>query len=510
MTRFDSHVRFAALCLLFAVLALAGCHATETAAEDRPAGPPNILILTADDLNYDSIGVFGCKVPAITPNIDRLASQGVRFTHAHVNTAVCQPCRQSWMTGRFPHNNGAEGFEPIDPDVPTLPAELKKLGYLNGILGKEIHHQPTEQYAWDFIPFKTEDPPVWRHGHARHPELFHRYSGKFFEMAKAQDRPFFLIANSHDPHRPFIGNDARAWGDHPLPVTRTFTPEQIEMFGYLPDIPKVREEVAQYFGNVYRCDENIGSVLRALKESGLEDNTLVIFLADHGAAFPFAKAQCYLNSTQTPLIVKWPGKVKPGTVDEEHFVTGIDLMPTVLQAVGLAPPAGLEGESLVPLLKGEDQAGRDYAFSTFYQIFARVRYPMRKVQGEDFAYIYNFWADGELGMTGDSTGGITWRAMIEAGKRDPAIAERVELYRHRVPEEFYDVKNDPDGLNNLANDPAYADALARYQKQMLAMMKQYKDPAYEAYRERNTPGVIEAFMADQREKAEQTGRNTRF
>jgi N-sulfoglucosamine sulfohydrolase len=496
--------------LLFAVFTLAGCRSSGTAAQDKPTGPPNILILTADDLNYDSVGAFGCKVPGITPNIDRLASQGMRFTRAHVNTAVCQPCRQSWMTGRFPHNNGAEGFEPIDPDVPTLPAELKRRGYLNGILGKEIHHQPTEQYAWDFIPFKTEDPPVWRAGHARHPELFHRYSGKFFEMAKAQGKPFFLIANSHDPHRPFIGNDARAWGDNPLPVTRQFKPEEIEMFGYLPDIPKVRKEVAQYFGNVYRCDENIGSVLRALKESGLEENTLVIFLADHGAAFPFAKAQAYLNSTQTPLIVKWPGKVEPGSVDAEHFVTGIDLMPTVLQAVGLAPPAGLGGESVVPLLEGKDQAGRDYAFSTFYQIFARIRYPMRKVQGEGFAYIYNFWADGELGMTGDSSGGITWRAMIEAGKRDEHIAERVELYRHRVREEFYDVRNDPDGLHNLANDPAYADELKRYQQQMLAMMKQYDDPAYQAYRDREKPGVIEAFMAEQRKKAKQTGRNIRF
>lgn len=510
MTPLNSHLRMTAVLILFAVLGMTGCHTANSNSGQKPTPLPNILIVTADDLNYDSVGVFGCKIPGITPNIDRLASQGMKFNHAHVNTAVCQPCRQSWMTGRFPHNNGAEGFEPIDPDVPTLPEQLKRLGYLNGILGKEIHHQPTERYFWDFIPFKTEDPPVWRTGHSRHPELFHRYSGKFFEMAKQQNKPFFLIANSHDPHRPFIGNDARAWGDHPLPVTREFTPEEIDMLGYLPDIPSVRKEVAQYYGNVYRCDQNIGSVLRALKESGLEDNTLVIFLADHGAPFPFAKAQCYLNSTKTPLIVKWPGKVKPGTVDARHFVTGIDLMPTVMEAAGLAPLDGLEGESLMPLLEGKKQGERAYAFSTFYQIFARIRYPMRKVQDAEFAYIYNFWADGELGMTGDSTGGITWRAMLEAAKTDPRIAERVALYKHRVTEEFYNVKQDPDGLKNLAKDPAYADELERFRKQMLVMMKQYGDPAYEAYRDRNKPGVIEAFMAAQREQAKQTGRNIRF
>ena len=118
--------------------------------------PLNILLITADDLNYNSVGAYGCSIPGITPNIDRLAEEGLLFTQAYVNTAVCQPCRQSIMTGRFPHNNGAEGFEPIDDNVPTLPEQLKNIGYINGILGKEIHHQPVERFFWDFIPFRTE------------------------------------------------------------------------------------------------------------------------------------------------------------------------------------------------------------------------------------------------------------------------------------------------------------------------------------------------------------------
>ena len=123
--------------------------------------PLNILFLTADDLAYNSIGSFGCRVKDITPNIDRLAGEGLRFTHAHINSAVCQPCRQSLLTGLYPHNNGAEGFEPINENITTLPELLKKAGYLNGILGKEIHHQPTEKFFWDFIPFRTEKDSVW-------------------------------------------------------------------------------------------------------------------------------------------------------------------------------------------------------------------------------------------------------------------------------------------------------------------------------------------------------------
>ncbi len=479
--------------------------ASSSSSQDVNPGP-NILIVTADDLNYNSVGAFGCDLPGVTPNIDRLAEQGMKFAHAHVNTAVCQPCRQSWMTGRFPHNNGAEGFEPIDRDIPTLPEQLKHRGYVNGILGKEIHHQPVERFFWDFIPYKTEQDAVWRNGQSRNPELFHRYSAKFFEMAKEQNKPFFLLANSHDPHRPFIGSDdeTKTWGVDRPPVSKQFSPEDVDVLGYLPDIVKVRKEVAQYYGNVHRCDANIGAVLQALQESGLEDNTLVIFLSDHGAAFPFAKAQCYLNSTKTPLIVKWPGNIKPGSVDSTHFVTGIDLMPTILEIAGLPPIPELDGRSFRPLLAGQPQTDRGYAYAAYYQIFARTRYPMRCVQNERFGYIYNFWSDHKLVMTGDSTGGITWRAMTEAAESDPDIARRVELYKYRVPEEFYNWEEDPDGLNNLADDPAYANEIEKFRSKMLEMMQRYDDPAYEAYRDRHQEGVLEAFMEAQRAKAKNT------
>ncbi|RPI41381.1 MAG: hypothetical protein EHM46_06485, partial [Bacteroidetes bacterium] len=471
--------------LFIYLLALAACTGRER------DGMPNILMVTADDLAYNSVGAFGCKVQGITPNIDRLAEEGIRFEHAFVNTAVCQPCRQSWLTGRFPHNNGAEGFEPVDTEVPTLPEQLRSLGYINGILGKEIHHQPVERFFWDFIPFKTETDSVWRKGNSRDPGLFYRYSSSFFQMAREQKKPFFLIANSHDPHRPFIGSheDTLTWGENMPPVTRQFGPGEIEMLGYLPDIEKVRKEVAQYYGNVYRCDENIGSVLKALSESGLEKNTLVIFLSDHGAAFPFSKSQCYLNSTRTPLIIKWPGKIHPGSVDSTHFVTGIDLMPTLMEAAGLAPLAGFDGRSFLPLLFNGEQDDREYAYAAFYQIFARIRYPMRCIQDKDFGYIYNFWSDHRQEIRGDATGGITWKAMVEAAQTDPAIAERVALYRYRVPEEFYDFRNDPDGLHNLVDDPAYASRLDEFRQKMLEMMEKYRDPALEAFRDREQPGV---------------------
>lgn len=489
-----------------------GCNIKSDKQGGTQGKPLNVMIISGDDLNFNSLGAFGCTVEDITPNLDRFASGAIRFTNAHNNTAVCQPCRQSWLTGLYPHNNGAEGLEPIDEHITTLPGILNQAGYINGILGKEVHHQPTENFFWDFIPHKTEIDSTWRKGHSRTPDLFYEYSKRFFELSKEENKPFFFSVNSHDPHRPFAGSaiDSAAWGGNMPPISRIYHPEDIQMLGYLPDIPDVRKEVSQYYNTVYRMDQSIGSVLRALEESGLADNTLVIYTADHGAAFPFAKSQCYLNSTKAPLIIRWPGVTDPGNTTLDHIISGTDLMPTILEAIGLPVPENLDGRSFAPLLLEEAYEENAYVFTSYYQIFARIRFPMRCIQTKEFGYIYNFWSDGELEMRGDAMGGITWRAMVKAAESDPHIAERVELYRHRVKEEFYDFKNDPDGYNNLIDDPAYAGKIEEFREMMLEAMEKYDDPAYETYKNRKTPGVLDRFMEAQREKAKNTKPNVMF
>lgn len=480
---------------------------------DKTKGKPlNILFITADDLAYNSIGAFGCRVKDITPNIDRLATEGIKFTNAYINSAVCQPCRQSLLTGLYPHNNGAEGFEPIDDNITTLPELLRKAGYINGILGKEIHHQPTEKFYWDFIPYRTEKDSIWRSGNSRNPALFYEYAKRFFKMAKSENKPFFFQANSHDPHRPFAGSalDSAEWGGKMPPITRIYSPKDIEMLGYLPDIPDVRKEVTQYYNSVYRCDQNLGSVLKALKESGFESNTLVIFLSDHGASFPFSKAQCYHNSTKTPMIIRWPGIAKPGSANIENLISGTDIMPTILEVAGLNVPDKLDGRSFKPLLRKEKYEERSYLLTSFYQIFEKKRFPMRCLQNKEFGYIYNFWSDGSTTIAGDATGGITWKAMIKAAATDPVIAGRVELYKHRVREEFYDLKKDPNGLINLIDNPAFAEKIKEFRERMPLEMKKCNDPAYEAYKERNKVGARENFMEMQRKKAKSTKTNVSF
>ncbi|HON68969.1 MAG TPA: sulfatase [Phycisphaerae bacterium] len=435
----------------------------------------NILLITADDMNYDAPGFTGNKLPGLTPNLDRLASQSIWFVHAHVTIAVCQPSRSVLMTGRYPCRNGAMGFEPIREDVPTLQEQLRAAGYLNGILAKNGHLAPRHKFCWD-VDIREDQL-----GAGRDPARYYEHAKAFFERARRENKPFFLMANSQDPHRPFPGSeaeDARRRNrprNYPAP-DRIYRPDEIIPPEFLPDLPVVRQEVAQYYSSVRRCDQTVGEILRALKETGREDDTLVMFLSDNGMAFPFAKTNCYLSSTRTPWLVRWPAKTKGGTVDREHFISGIDFMPTVLEAAGLPAPAGMDGRSFVTLLRGARQEGRDRVFTVFHQTSSRGDFPMRALQDHRFGYIFNAWSDGQLEFRNESRNSPTFNAMQAAASSDPKVAERTRHFLFRVKEEFYDYQADPAALRNLIDDPKHAADIARFRAEMLRIMRSIDDP----------------------------------
>ncbi len=467
-------------------------------ASDRKRKQPNILLITADDMNCDSVGCFGGSTREITPNIDKLASEGMRLMYAHITIAVCQPCRSVLMTGRYPHRNGAEGFGPIDTSVPTLQEQLHLGGYLNGILGKVAHLAPKEKFKWDMAR------DVGELGHGRNPKLYYKFAKDFFRQAASKRRPFFLMANSHDPHRPFHGSaqEANRFKNASVP-SRVYKADEIDVPGFLPDIPAVRKEIAQYYSSVRRCDDTVGAVLQALRESGQAQNTLTMFLSDHGMPLPFAKTNCYLHSTRTPWIATWPGKIKPGTVDKRHLISGIDFMPTALEAAGLAGPEGMDGFSFLPAFFGRQQAGRDKVFTQFHQTSARKRFPMRTVQNHRYGYIFNPWSDGQRIFKNESQSGLTFKAMQAAARNDSAIAARVKLFQYRVVEEFYDFEKDPDALHNLIDDPKYRKEIEKMRSELLQWMQRTGDPAFEALSNHNSPQALKKFMAEQDARAAQ-------
>ena len=475
---------------LLPALLVALC-ASSCGVPDEP-GPINFLLITADDLEWSTVGVYGSHVEAITPNIDQLASEGLRFTNAHVNIAVCQPSRQTLLTGRYPHNNGAPGFHPIADDVPILQESLRRAGYLNGSIGKTRHLQPTERFGWDLGP-DADNPGegIWMHhlGNGRDIELYKKYTTEVLRLAKEESRPFWLMLNTHDPHKPFYGDGGE---EYDYPVSREYLPEEIEVPGFLPDLPEVREELAKYYTSVRRADDIVGGILEILDDEGFRENTLVMFLSDNGSSFPFSKSNVYLNSTKTPWIVRWPGVAAAGSVDTSHFISGIDYMPTILEAAGLKEVPDMDGESFLALLEGEEQGWRTSVFTEYNTTFHELALHMRAIQNEDFGYIYNpFYGREKVAM--EASTGPTWDAMVEAGRTDPAIQARVDLFYNRVPEELYNYKTDPDALVNLVADPAYADILAELRQQLANEMYRTDDFMLERFKEEFGIKGVEGF-----------------
>lgn len=458
------------LCLLLGLMPIASCIPAKS------PGKLNFLVIVADDLNWNSVGAFGNTMQNVTPNIDRLAAEGMRFDHAHVTVAVCQPSRGALATGRYPHKSGIEGFSHTEKKIPNIVPVLKQNNYFCGILSKVKHSSPRADTPWDFVA-DMEDL-----GMGRDKERYRANMKEIINQSRASGQPFYLMLNSDDPHRPFSGSaqEKKAWPDIQLsPPSKSYRPEEILVPDFLPDLPEIRLELAEYYSSVRRLDDLIGEVLRVLSEEGLDNNTLVMFLSDNGMAFPFAKTNCYLNSTKTPWIVRWPGHVSPGSVDDEHFISGIDFFPTILEASGISIPEGLDGTSFLPVLKGNKQPYRAKVFTQFYETSARNKYPMRCVQNKQYGYIYNFWANGENEFRNESQSGRTWKAMKQAGEKRPDIKQRVQFFSHRTREELYDLEKDPDALNNLIDDPEYKDVIAEMRADLFQWMEKNDDPEFD-------------------------------
>ena len=467
-----------------------------------PVKRPNVLLIVADDMNWDSPGCFGGAAPDITPNIDKLASQGMRFWHAYVNVSICTPSRSVMLTGLYPHKNGAEGFQRIHPGTPTLPALLNEAGYLCGTVGKPLSQE--ELFRWS-VAYRwpgAGDENLW----GRDPETYKEFSAKFFAMAKTARQPFFLMASSHDPHRPFGGGKATRKFEERVQSSRTFKADEVQLPGLLPDLPGVRQDFAAYCTSVRRLDDMVGVVLDELKKASLVDDTLVLFMADHGMPFPGAKFNCYPDSVRSPWVIRWPGKVKAGALDKTHMVSTVDLQPTILEALGL-PPSKSDGRSFLPLLRGEKQDGRDAVFAQFHHIHGGDALPMRSVITREYAYVFNPWSNGKRRF--GRLGGGAYQAMKKGSLEDPALAAWIKHLELRVVEEFYDLRKDPNCLVNLFTATPDNKRLTEEDKKLLKMLQsklrewmvQHSDPALECFQHRNQPKALERFIQSYRIRA---------
>jgi N-sulfoglucosamine sulfohydrolase len=460
------------------------------------AKPLNILFFTADDMNYDSTAVFGGPIKDLTPNVDRLAAEGMRFEHAYSTVAVCQPVRQTMQTGLYPHRSGSMGFFGIKPNVRTLNEQLREAGYFIARYGKGKHLQPSDKFCTDM-----QDDTI-----SRRPSKLAEVTRAVLRRAKDEGKPFFHNIHCYDPHRPFIGMkgpDDLAEGE---PPSRWIKTEEItKVPGFLEDLPEVRRELAGYYTNVRRMDDALGAVMAVLKEEGLADNTVVVFYGgDHGMSFPFGKSNAYENSSRGALIVRWPGVTKPGVMDRDHMVTTLDFTPTFLEMVGVAQIPGVDGRSFAPVMKGEKLAGWDKVFTFYNAAFGNNWLPMRCIRTRDRSYIWNAWSNGVKNYHTENMAGLTWKAMLAAAETNPEIKERTDMYSFRVPEEFYDLNQDRCERNNLIGNPQHQAEIKSMRGELLALMRSTGDPFAEAFESRDNkdliPAVLEKLKAEYQKK----------
>lgn len=383
---------------------------------------PNILMIIVHDLGQYA-GCYGAGVQ--TPNLDALAADGVVFDNHFCTAAQCSPSRGSIMTGRMPHVNGLIGLAHIGWQLGTreitLPMYLGAAGYETHLFGFQHEHPEPERLGYGYIAAGRKALEA-ADGLAE----FLRERGR-----QAQGQPFFINAGWGEPHRPY-GQEGY----------RNDDPARVNPLYWLPDLPGIREDIAGLNGLVYDVDEAVGRVRQALVDSGLAENTLLVFTTDHGLAMPRAKGTCYDPGLKTTFLAHWPGRFEGGARYSE-MISNMDFLPTVLDLAGVETPTQVEGQSFLPLLDDGFYAPNPYLYSemTWHDQYN----PMRAVRTPRYKYIRNFGDRPLVYMPYDIWVAPSGREMREAyyGSRRPA-------------EELYDLQTDPLERTNLIDDPAHA------------------------------------------------------
>lgn len=442
---------------------------------------PNIVLFVTDDQSPDA-GVFGNDVIK-TANLDRLAAEGTVFENAFCTTASCSASRSVILSGLHNHYNGHYGHEHAYHHfssfgrVKSLPVRLTESGYETIRIGK-YHVAPESVYQFDVaLPGNLRNPVEMADNVKKH--LAERTSGA----------PFFLYFCTADPHRgggertdlPY-GPDAfgNSLDGYPGVESVYYDPAAVRVPPFLPDTPTCRAELAMYYESISRIDQGLGRLVSVLKELGVYDNTIVIFTSDHGMAFPGAKTTLYEPGMRVPMIVR-DCRLEQFPVRNSAMISHVDLAPTILDMAealdGLAnDPHDFHGRSWADLTGKESAEGWDkvYASHTFHEI--QMYYPMKVVHGRRYKLIWNIAYPLPYPFASDLWAAPTWKRQYEQGPDTLYGKRTVERYIHRPQFELFDLQNDPDEMENLADKPEHAKLLETMKDELKAFQEKTKDP----------------------------------
>jgi N-sulfoglucosamine sulfohydrolase len=404
---------------------------------------PHIISITCHDLGQH-LGCYGVQTVS-TPNLDALASAGVRFENPFCVAPQCSPSRAALGTGRYPHANGVMGLThgsfgwELHPNEEHVASLLRGHGYKTHLFGLQHVTQHVERLRFNRI-----------HGEGMGRDVAAQVAN--FLRSSLSERPFYTEVNFFEPHRPYNHG-----GVNPDTSGGVFVPP------YLPNGEAAREEMAALQGAIREVDTAVGTILNALEDSGLSDKTLMVFTADHGIAMPRAKCTLYDPGIEVALIMRWPdGGIGEGRVVPD-LVSNVDVLPTLLEAAGVPVPEGIQGRSFLPLLCREPQEVRDAIFAekTFHSYYD----PIRCVRTERFKYIRNFESSFLVEVPGDVQQGEIFRSHVEQYSTDrPSLVE------------FYNLQADPLEQDNLAGEDAFAEIERELDARLWRWMEDTDDP----------------------------------
>jgi len=403
---------------------------------------PNILIVITHDTGRH-LGCYGRNVE--TPNLDKLADEGIIFTNLFCTAPQCSPSRASLLTGKYPHNHGLiglahRGFR-LNMNEPLLPALLKHAGYSTYLFG--FQHESSDPYSLGYQ------------------KVFKAKSNSCLDvtplvldfLAKKPKEPFFVMVGFSETHRPFPEYDG--------PI------DNIEGLPYLPDVEDVRRDLASLYILVRRVDEKVGEILRAVDNIGLRQNTLVVFTTDHGVAFPGAKATLFDPGIEIAMLMRGPGGFEEGK-RIDTLLSNLDFAPTILDLCGIPIPREMQGRSMLPVIRGESDRLHDWIFVE--QTYHAAYDPLRGVRTERFKYIRSF-EKRPFWFPPNVDGGLS-----------KEVARRFGYFsKPRPTEMLFDLYKDPWERKNLAADPSYADALEKMRTILEEWMRRTNDPLLKGY-----------------------------
>jgi len=424
------------------VLAVASCG---TPTEEK-IQQPNFIVFIADDAAWNDCGPYGNN-KIKTPNINKLAKDGLVFNNAFLTTSSCSPSRCSILTGRYPHSTGApELHMPLPANQLLFAGELQKVGYYTAVAGK-----------YHIGPQRAEFDSIYRRGSPSGCENWVKAL-----QNRPKDKPFFLWLAAIDPHRDY----------QPNTIPEPHNPEDVIIPPFLPDNDFTRKDLAMYYDEISRLDSYLGKVMEELRNQGVDENTLVIYMSDNGRPFPRCKTRMYDSGIKTPFIVRWPEKIKKGTTDA--LVSSIDIAPTFCELAGASIPEAFQGFSFVPVLEDFSVETREFVAAQHnwhdYQAHERA------IRNHNYLYIRNSFPELNASPPADAVRSITYQEMIKMYKNRALNENQLDCFiEHRVAEELYDVVNDPYQLNNLAGDRRYAEALVEMREMLDNWMVEFDD-----------------------------------